>query len=80
MQGKVEICGVNTSKLKVLKNEETMELLRRPGGKAGSRKNLIKRSSKLPTPVRNYFPGGDWQFCSFYGKMGQKNDERGSFL
>ena len=26
MQGKVEICGVNTSKLKVLKNEETMEL------------------------------------------------------
>ena len=29
MQGKVEICGVNTSKLKVLKNEETMELLRR---------------------------------------------------
>ena len=29
MQGKVEICGVNTSKLKVLKNEETMALLRR---------------------------------------------------
>ena len=28
MQGKVEICGVNTSKLKVLKNEETMNLLR----------------------------------------------------
>ena len=29
MQGKVEIAGVNTSKLKILKNEETMELLRR---------------------------------------------------
>ena len=29
MQGKVEIAGVNTAKLKVLKNEETMELLRR---------------------------------------------------
>lgn len=29
MQGKVEICGVNTAKLKVLKNEETMELIRR---------------------------------------------------
>ena len=29
MQGKVEICGVNTSKLKVLRNEETMALLRR---------------------------------------------------
>ena len=36
MQGKVEICGVNTSKLKVLKNEETMELLRRT--KAGDQK------------------------------------------
>lgn len=29
MQGKVEICGVNTAKLKVLKNEETMALIRR---------------------------------------------------
>jgi RNA polymerase sporulation-specific sigma factor len=29
MLGKVEIAGVNTSKLKVLKNEEAMELLRR---------------------------------------------------
>ena len=29
MQGKVEICGVNTAKLKVLKGEETMALLRR---------------------------------------------------
>lgn len=29
MQGKVEICGINTAKLKVLKNEETMELIRR---------------------------------------------------
>ena len=29
MQGKVEICGVNTSKLKVLKNEEMTELLKR---------------------------------------------------
>ncbi len=29
MQSKVEICGVNTSKLPVLKNAETMELIRR---------------------------------------------------
>ena len=29
MQGKVEIAGVNTAKLKVLKNDDTMELLRR---------------------------------------------------
>ena len=27
MQGKVEICGVNTSRLKVLKSSETRELL-----------------------------------------------------
>ena len=29
MQGKVEIAGVNTARLKVLKNDETMELLRK---------------------------------------------------
>ena len=29
MQNKVEICGVNTSKLKVLKNDETQALLLR---------------------------------------------------
>ena len=29
MQGKVEICGVNTAKLKVLTNEETIALLHR---------------------------------------------------
>ena len=34
MQNKVELCGVNTAKLKVLKNEETRELLRR--SKAGT--------------------------------------------
>ena len=27
MQNKVELCGVNTAKLKVLKNEETQALL-----------------------------------------------------
>ena len=31
MQGKVEICGVNTARLPVLKNEEMMALLRRAG-------------------------------------------------
>ena len=29
MRGKVEICGLNTADLKVLKNDEMMELLRR---------------------------------------------------
>ena len=41
MQHKVEICGVNTSKLKVLKSDETQQLLlkakagRQPTGRAG---------------------------------------------
>ena len=29
MQGKVEICGINTAKLEVLKNDEMTALLRR---------------------------------------------------
>ena len=31
MQGKVEICGVNTARLPVLKNEEMMALLTQIG-------------------------------------------------
>lgn len=42
MQGKVEIAGVNTAKLKVLKNEETMELLRRT--KAAGKQQAIRAS------------------------------------
>ena len=41
-RGKVEICGVNTSKLKVLKNEETMALIKRTReGDQGARDELI---------------------------------------
>ena len=32
MQGKVEICGVNTAKLKVLDHERTRQLLRQAKG------------------------------------------------
>ena len=43
MQGKVEIAGVNTAKLKVLKNEETMELLRRTkAGDQEARRELMQ--------------------------------------
>lgn len=42
MQHKVEICGVNTSKLKVLKNEETRALLlRAKEGRPAAREELI---------------------------------------
>ena len=48
MQGKVEICGVNTSKLKDLKNEETMELLRRnKEGDMEAREQLIAGTLRL---------------------------------
>ena len=48
MQGKVEIAGVNTSKLKVLKNEETMALLRRTKeGDQEARRQLIEGNLRL---------------------------------
>ena len=52
MQGKVEICGVNTSKLKVLKSEETMELLRRTKqGDMAAREELIAGNLRLVLSV-----------------------------
>ena len=56
MQGKVEICGVNTSKLKVLKNEETMELLRRTKeGDMAAREKLIAGNLRLVLSVIQKF-------------------------
>ena len=58
MQGKVEICGVNTSKLKVLKNEETMELLRRTKqGDMEAREQLISGNLRLVLSVIQKFSG-----------------------
>ena len=56
MQGKVEICGINTSKLKVLKNEETMELLRRTkAGDMEAREQLIAGNLRLVLSVIQKF-------------------------
>ena len=56
MQGKVEICGVNTAKLKVLKNEETMELLRRAkAGDMEAREQLIAGNLRLVLSVIQKF-------------------------
>ncbi len=56
MQGKVEICGVNTSKLKVLKNEETMELLHRcHDGDQDARRQLIEGNLRLVLSVIQKF-------------------------
>ena len=58
MQGKVEICGVNTSKLKVLKNEETIELLRRTKhGDMNAREQLIAGNLRLVLSVIQKFVG-----------------------
>ena len=58
MQGKVEICGVNTSKLKVLKNEETMELLQRTKqGDKEAREALIAGNLRLVLSVIQKFNG-----------------------
>lgn len=56
MQGKVEICGVNTSKLKVLKNDEMVELLRRTkGGDMEAREKLIAGNLRLVLSVIQRF-------------------------
>ncbi len=58
MQGKVEICGVNTAKLKVLKSEESMELLRRArAGDMQAREELISGNLRLVLSVIQKFAG-----------------------
>ena len=58
MQGKVESCGVNTAKLKVLKNEETIELLKRTKqGDQEAREALIAGNLRLVLSVIQKFSG-----------------------
>lgn len=56
MQGKVEIAGVNTARLKVLKNNETMELLRKTkSGDQEARRQLIEGNLRLVLSVIQRF-------------------------
>ena len=56
MQHKVEICGVNTARLKVLKSEETRELLlRAKAGDAQAREELIAGNLRLVLSVIQRF-------------------------
>ena len=58
MQGKVEIAGVNTAKLKVLKNDETMALLRQArSGDQTARQQLIEGNLRLVLSVIQRFAG-----------------------
>lgn len=56
MQTKVEICGVNTSKLKVLKNEETMALIRRTqAGDRSAKETAVMGNLRLVLSVVQRF-------------------------
>lgn len=58
MLGKVEICGVNTSKLKVLKNEEMMALMTRfKEGDQEARNALVEGNLRLVLSVIQRFSG-----------------------
>jgi RNA polymerase sporulation-specific sigma factor len=58
VQGKVEICGVNTAKLPVLKNEETQRLLARTkNGDKKAREELISGNLRLVLSVIQKFSG-----------------------
>ncbi|MCD7769313.1 MAG: RNA polymerase sporulation sigma factor SigG [Oscillospiraceae bacterium] len=58
MQCKVEICGVNTAKLKVLKNDETRALLARTKqGDMAAREELIAGNLRLVLSVIQRFSG-----------------------
>lgn len=56
MQGKVEICGVNTSRLKVLKSDEMRELLiKSHEGDQDAREKLIAGNLRLVLSVIQRF-------------------------
>lgn len=58
MRGKVEICGINTAKLPVLKNDEMMALLRRTkAGDTAAREQLICGNLRLVLSVLQRFQG-----------------------
>ncbi len=58
MLGKVEICGVNTAKLPVLKGEETSRLLKAAkGGDEAAREKLIAGNLRLVLSVIQRFAG-----------------------
>lgn len=58
MHTKVEICGINTSQLQTLKNDEMMELLRRSSsGDKAAREKLIYGNLRLVLSVIQKFSG-----------------------
>ena len=63
MLGKVEICGVNTAKLKVLKEDEMMELMARSKqGDQEARNALVEGNLRLVLSVIQRFSGSGLSF------------------
>ena len=58
MQGKVEICGVNTAKLETIKSDEMKELLQRAqSGDEAARERLVMGNLRLVLSVLQRFSG-----------------------
>ena len=58
MQGKVEICGINTARLKTLKNDEMVRLLKLAhDGDENARQQLIEGNLRLVLSVIQKFLG-----------------------
>ena len=58
MLGKVEICGINTARLRTLSNEEMMRLLRQAqAGDEAARQKLVEGNLKLVLSVIQRFAG-----------------------
>ena len=73
MQCKVEICGVNTARLPVLKNEETRELLKKShAGDAAAREKLIRHNLRLVAHIvkKYYALPGDQEDLVSIGTIG----------
>lgn len=73
MQNKVEICGVNTARLKVLKSDEMQELLLRvKAGDMQARDELIRGNLRLVLSVIQKFTnrGRTWTTCSRWAASG----------
>ena len=73
VQHKVELSGVNTAKLKVLKNEETQQLLRRArDGDMAAREELIAGNLRLVLSVVQRFANRarTWTICFRWAAWG----------
>ena len=76
MRGKVEICGINTARLPVLKNDEMMALLRRTKtGDKAAREQLICGNLRLVLSVLQRFAGRGESPDDLFQSRGENVDD-----